>query len=347
MWPMRRRLRAFIPLLLLASLLPTRVDAAPSRANLQSDIDRLETQISTLDEDYNHARLKLSSADRQIRELAAAKVEADRELQRLRNTASQRAAATYRMGVPNMVLVLFSAESFNDFSRRMGVSSRIGNWESGIVTELEIANNRSEEKEAQLRRERDRAKALSDSIATKRSQLQERVDQHQGLIERLVAQERSRAESAARAAVRRNQPPPPIPTTAAEVRKEPLIAPPPLPASGGARAAVAAGYAKLGTPYQWGGSGPGSFDCSGFTAWAWRAAGVSLPHSSRAQYAATKRVARDDLQPGDLVFFGSPIHHVGMYVGGGNMLDASTYGRPVAVRSINRRGYVGAGRPGA
>lgn len=73
---------------------------------------------------------------------------------------------------------------------------------------------------------------------------------------------------------------------------------------------------------------------------------MNLPHSSRAQYAATKRVSRDDLQPGDLVFFGSPIHHVGMYVGGGNVIDASTYGKPVAVRSMLRSGYVGAGRPG-
>lgn len=65
-----------------------------------------------------------------------------------------------------------------------------------------------------------------------------------------------------------------------------------------------------------------------------------------AQYSATKRVSRDDLQPGDPVLFGSPIHHVGMYVGGGNMIDASTYGKPVAVRSMLRSGYVGAGRPG-
>lgn len=340
---MRRRLGAFIPLFLLASLLPTRVDAAPSRASLESDIDRLETQISSLDEDYNDARLKLSTAERQIRELAAAKEEADRRLTQLRRTASQRAAASYRIGVPNIILVLFGSESFNDFSRRMGVTSRVGDWESGLVTELEIANSRSREKAEQLTAERDRAKALSTSIAGKRSELQQRVDQHQSLIDRLVAQERERAASAARAAGR--SAPARMPT-AADVRKEPLIAAPPLPASGSARAAIAAGYAKLGTPYQWGGSGPNSFDCSGFTAYAWRAAGVSLPHSSRAQYAATKRVDRGDLQPGDLVFFGSPIHHVGLYVGGGNMLDASTYGRPVAVRSINRSGYVGAGRPG-
>ncbi|HVL51104.1 MAG TPA: hypothetical protein VM754_06360, partial [Actinomycetota bacterium] len=260
---MRRRSSAFLSLLLLASLVPTGVDAAPSRANLQADIDRIETQISTLDEDFNDARLKLSTAERQIRELGLAKQEADRRLAELRQTASQRAAASYRIGAPNMVLVLFGAENFNDFTRRMGLSSRVGDWESGIVTELEIANNRSEAKEAELRAERDRAKALSTSINTKRAQLQRRVDEHQGLIDRLVAQERQRAQAsaaaAARAAARRGAPPPPpVVVDASTVRKEPLIAPPPLPASGNARAAVAAGYSKIGTPYQWGGSGPGS-----------------------------------------------------------------------------------------
>ena len=344
---MRRRAGAFLSLLLLASLVPAAAEAAPSRANLQGDISRLETQISRLDEDYNDARLKLSSADRRLREIGIAKAEADRRLEVLRRTASQRAAASYRIGVPNMILVLFGSENFSDFTRRMGLTSRVGDWESGIMTELEIANDRSEEKEAELRRERDRAKALSSSINRKRSELKQRVDQHQTLINRLLAEERRRAEAAARAAARRGAPPPrAAPRDITELRREPLIAAPPLPAAGGTRAVIAAAYSKIGTPYQWGGSGPGSFDCSGFTSYAWRAAGVNLPHSSRAQYAATKRVSRDDLQPGDLVFFGSPIHHVGLYVGGGSMIDASTYGRPVAVRSILRSGYVGAGRPG-
>lgn len=111
----------------------------------------------------------------------------------------------------------------------------------------------------------------------KRTQLRQRVDQHQALVNRLVAHERQGAEAEARC--RRTAP---RPVDATTLRK----------------------------------------------------------------YAATRRVPRGDLQPGGPVFVGSPIHHVGLHAGGGRMIDASTYGRPLAVRSILRSGYVGAGRPG-
>ena len=79
--------------------------------------------------------------------------------------------------------------------------------------------------------------------------------------------------------------------------------------------------------------------------WAWGHAGVSLPHSSQAQYGSGQHVSRADIQPGDLVFFGSPIHHVGMYVGNGNMIDAPQTGDVVKIQSAFRGDYVGAVRP--
>jgi len=115
--------------------------------------------------------------------------------------------------------------------------------------------------------------------------------------------------------------------------------------SGSAGEAVAFGLAQVGKPYGWGGSGPGSYDCSGLTMASWAAAGVSLPHNSGMQYSSTSRVSRGALQPGDLLFFGSPIHHVGMYVGNGKMVESPHSGLSVRVVSIDRSDYVGAGRP--
>jgi cell wall-associated NlpC family hydrolase len=78
---------------------------------------------------------------------------------------------------------------------------------------------------------------------------------------------------------------------------------------------------------------------------AWAAAGVSLPHNSGMQYSATTRVSRDQIQPGDILFFGSPIHHDAMYIGNGQMVEAPRTGLTVRVVSIDRSDYVGAGRP--
>jgi cell wall-associated NlpC family hydrolase len=101
----------------------------------------------------------------------------------------------------------------------------------------------------------------------------------------------------------------------------------------------------LGAPYRWGASGPNAFDCSGFTSFVYRQVGVSLPRVSRAQINAGQRVSRSDLQPGDLVFFGSPIHHVGIYVGGNSYIHAPRSGDVVKISPLSRRDYAGACRP--
>ncbi len=102
---------------------------------------------------------------------------------------------------------------------------------------------------------------------------------------------------------------------------------------------------QIGTPYVWGGASPGGFDCSGLTSWSYRQAGVSIPRTSGAQCSGLPRVSRDQLRPGDIVCFGSPVHHVGMYVGGGSMVESPRTGLSVRTTSINRGGYSGAVRP--
>jgi peptidoglycan DL-endopeptidase CwlO len=111
--------------------------------------------------------------------------------------------------------------------------------------------------------------------------------------------------------------------------------------------ALAFAESQIGKPYQWGGAGPGSYDCSGLTMVAWGKAGVAMPHSAQDQYDLTARVLISGLQPGDLVFFGTPtdVYHVGMYVGNGNMVDAPETGQDVQIQPIYELNLLGGGRP--
>jgi peptidoglycan DL-endopeptidase CwlO len=99
--------------------------------------------------------------------------------------------------------------------------------------------------------------------------------------------------------------------------------------------ALAAARTRLGMPYVWGATGPNSFDCSGLTQWAFKQVGISLPRTSSAQSTFGTAVSKDQLQPGDLVFFYTPVSHVGIYVGNGQVLHASTSGEPVKISSMS------------
>ena len=110
--------------------------------------------------------------------------------------------------------------------------------------------------------------------------------------------------------------------------------------------AVAYAKAQVGKSYVWGAAGPSSFDCSGLTMAAWQQAGVSLPHNSGAQYAAGKQISESELKPGDLVFYYSPISHVGIYIGDGQVVNALNPGSGVQISGLHDMPYSGAVRVG-
>ncbi len=134
---------------------------------------------------------------------------------------------------------------------------------------------------------------------------------------------------------------PPVPPITQAAASAPAAASPGSPV--GVRALQFA-LGKLGAPYQWGAAGPDSFDCSGLTSWSFRQAGLTIPRTAQAQAAGGTPVSRDALQPGDLVFFYSPISHVSIYVGNGNVVHALTEGQPVKVSAISTMPYITARR---
>ncbi len=113
-----------------------------------------------------------------------------------------------------------------------------------------------------------------------------------------------------------------------------------------ARTAIRTACAQVGDPYVWGATGPNSFDCSGLTQFAYRAAGISLTHFTGAQWNEGRAIPRSEARPGDLVFFFSDLHHVGLYLGNDQMVHAPRAGKPVQVASINHMPVAGFRRPG-
>jgi cell wall-associated NlpC family hydrolase len=99
-----------------------------------------------------------------------------------------------------------------------------------------------------------------------------------------------------------------------------------VPSSPNGAKVVEIAMSYMGVPYVWAGSSPSGFDCSGFVRYVYAKVGISLPHSSRMMYDCGTSVSRDQLEPGDLVFFYNPIHHVGIYIGNGQMINARSGG---------------------
>ncbi|KRE56465.1 C40 family peptidase [Phycicoccus sp. Soil748] len=153
-----------------------------------------------------------------------------------------------------------------------------------------------------------------------------------------AARQRAAAEAAQKAAAQNKPQPRPQPRPKPRPA-DPTPTPPPPSSNGGVSAVLAYARAQVGKPYLWGAEGPDSFDCSGLTMRAWQQAGVNLSHYTGAQWGETSRVAISELQPGDLVFYGSSgesSHHVGLYVGGDQMIEAPHAGANVRYASIYR-----------
>lgn len=349
-------------------------DKRAEARRLEAAIEENGERISRLAEDYNEARVRIDEATAGIVDAERRLDTAKRESDALRARVRARAAVLYKQAGSGAPLADLDAGSVQEAGARAKYSAAAAERNASLVADLTVAREMLEGRRAELDRIRAEATAEEERLARARREVeaaqaeqQQLLAQVEGEIAELVEQEaaRRRAEAERRAREemerRRRQE---AAAREAAAREEagrgsaggsgggssapaPSAPPPNVPAPN-ARAAVAVDTAKaqLGDPYRWGASGPDAFDCSGLTMYAWAAAGVGLPHSSRSQFASLPHVPMDALAPGDLVFYGSPIHHVGMYVGGGQMIHAPQTGDVVKYSSIYRSDFAGAARPG-
>ena len=312
--------------------------AAPSREEVQqarARLDSLSRELDLMVEQYNQARLKLQEVQARLADVRDQAHRAQATADRAISSLNANAARAYR-GVGSQIAELFESASMADFSDRLEFIGSMAQADSDLAVEAESAQQEARWTAAELKATAEERRGIVDALAAKQEQIESRVAEARDLYEELDREyhDALAAQAAAQEA-----------TTSSSVGVSP-IPPPPAP-NANVAAVLQAAYSMIGTPYQYGGSSPETgFDCSGFTMWAWAHAGVYLPHSSAAQYASLPQVAQSDLQPGDLVFFYSPISHVGMYVGGGSMIHSPTTGSVVSVVPIYWDSFVGAARPG-
>lgn len=344
-------------------------DARARARRVAAELDRLGRRLSILDEDFNEARLALRAAQAQVVTARARAEDTQRRYDTALVRARQRAVAAYVSGGSFTTAVrLPGTGSMSDVAVRREYLRAAAGDDRAAIDALKAAREDLEAERATLDSRLEAAGAAAATVKARRDAAASAVTaqrrllaEAQGELASLVAAEQARraaveAAAAARAARRGDvtvAAPRPAPERASRTRTAPAptsgsteAAPAAPPSASGADAAVAFARAQLGKRYELGADGPDSYDCSGLTMMAWRQGGVSLPHSSRAQYGATTRVPLSAIEPGDLLFYGSPIHHVGIYVGGGQMIEASQPGTPVRYASIHRRDLVGVGRPG-
>jgi peptidoglycan DL-endopeptidase CwlO len=317
--------------------------AAPSKQDVErakAELDRLDQRVSLLVEEYNQARLRLQEVQGRLDEAKAAADRAQATADRATASLNRNAAIAYQ-GVGSQFAALLEADSIADFSDRLEFIGNMAQADADLANEAEQARQEAQWRAEDLRSAVAERQKVLDDIRAKQTEVRAAVADARAYYEELsrkyrqhiAALEAAQAAAAAAAA------------DAGTVSVGSVPGPPPAP-NPNAGTAVQAAYSVIGTPYVFGAADPNvGFDCSGLTMWSWAQAGVSLPHSSAAQYAALPHVDRSDLQPGDLLFFFSPISHVAMYLTPSTMIDANHPGDVVNVRPIYWQYFVGAARP--
>ena len=345
------RSRSLLAGLLLAvfgiSVLPGAAAAGP-KANLnqvQRQVDQLNRQAEQAAERYNTAKVELTDTTRQLRAARNKYAATKRRLDAMQVLVGRIAVASYKSGGLDSSVQLLLSDDPTGFLRQAADLTQVTKHQDHLLADMQAARLSAAVDRKAVAEQQARAKDLQGEIAAEKRTIEGKLATARALLGRLEAKQRAQLMSIRQAATDRALGARSDAMRASRSSRDGDFPTYDGPASGRAAVAVKTAFAQLGDPYVWGAAGPGSFDCSGLTMYSWGAAGVSLPHSSSAQYSAVPHVSISNLQPGDLVFYYSPISHVGIYIGGGRVIDAPYPGLSVHISGLYSMPLVGAGRP--
>ena len=320
-------------------------DPKPSLNEVQRKVDGLNRQAEQAAERYNTAKVDLTEANRRLHSAKNHYRVTQARLRAKQQLVGRIAVASYKAGGVDASVQLLLSANPTSFLREASNLTLVNRRQATLLRGMADARLQAAADRKAVADQRDAAAALQQKIAAEKRTVEARLADARDVLGRLEAKQRAELAAMQQAAVQRAVGARGDAMRASRSSRSDSFPTYDGPASGRAADAVKTAYAQLGDPYVWGADGPGSFDCSGLTMYSWAAAGVSLPHSSSAQYGAVQHVAISDLQPGDLVFYYSPISHVGIYIGGGRIIDAPYPGLSVHISGLNSMPLAGAGRP--
>lgn len=288
-------------------------DAAKQVGDLSHQAEVATEDFKKAEDDHKAKVEQLDRANADIVQAEQVAAQAHAEEEKFRSKVDELTAASYQGARLNKLSALLVSESPNDFLDRASALDVLAKDNNDAISRLSAAVDQAEEAERKAkeardlaeRAERDAARLLEESKA-KKAEMDELVDKAEENYAQLSGEDQDSLVS-----------------DEAEFT---------MPGgSGAAVEAVQAALSKRGSAYVYGAKGPSTFDCSGLTQWAYEQAGVSIGASTKTQVTDGKSVSPSQLKPGDLIFYGSPVYHVSMYIGGGNAVHAPTTGDVVKV----------------
>ncbi|MFH8464283.1 NlpC/P60 family protein [Streptomyces sp. NPDC017991] len=335
---------------------PSTEEAQPSAEEVQKKIDDLYQQAGTATEKYNAAKEKTTKQRKRVATLLDDVAQRTEKLNTAREALGTFAAAQYRTGAsaPDTASLLL-ADNPQDYFDQTQLMNRLTARQKQAVDEYVTQRTTTSKKRQAASEGLETLTTTQSTLKTSKADVQRKLAQARELLSKLTAEEKARlaaierkkqeearrkadelARRQAADAERRRQEAATQGTGAATGTDTGTGSVPGSDSASSTKAAKALAFARaqIGKPYVWGASGPGSYDCSGLTQAAWKAAGVTLPRTTWDQVEAGTTVSVDNAQPGDLVFFYDDISHVGIYIGDGMMIHAPKPGAYVREESI-------------
>ena len=332
---MRNSLRALFAAVIFSSILiPSSASAAPNLIEVQGRVRDLQEQAATAAEGAQDAKVQLAKLKRTLDSVQQQATQQGASVDQMNKTIGAIAAEQYKSGPLSQSLELLFSSDPALYLSAAGSLEAVTRKKSADLKKFSVATQRLNATTFTVTDKLALVRAAEAKFTKQLAIANGKLQEAEELLAKLTEAERARLAKLNEDEENADQA-----RSLADAGKYANV-------SGRGGVAIKYALAQIGDKYVFGAAGLINWDCSGLTMRAFQAAGVSLPHSSRAQYNYGKSIARKDLLPGDLVFFGKPISHVAIYVGGNRMLHAPRTGARVKIAefSLGKKPYIGARR---